>query len=237
MSALDGSVTAPAVANRRWTWALGVGPVLAGLTWFFARSDLIGVLGHDGTWLVVSGPQLSGIGAFLMMFLILGVIPASLTIPLYGRRPSQLGMGIGNWRFGVPLLILGLAVAAFLGYRSAQSPDLAAVYPLGNPTLAPPVFALHVLGYGLYYAAFEFHYRGFLMLGLEDHIGAAQANLLQAGIATLAHLGKPITELAALLPGSLIFGWVTLRTRSIWYSFGIHWMLGVALDYYLLVGR
>ena len=229
--------TTPAAANRRWTWVLGISPVLAGLTWYFARSDLIGVLGHDGKWLIVSGPQLSGLGGFLMMFLILGIIPATLAYPLLGRPPHRLGAGIGNWRFGLPLLVVGLLVAAFLGYRSAQSPGLAEVYPLGDPSVVRHAFLLHTLGYGLFYAAFEYHYRGFLMLGLEEHIGAAQANLLQAGIATLAHLGKAPAELVALLPGSLIFGWITLRTRSIWYSFGIHWMLGVALDYYLLFGR
>jgi membrane protease YdiL (CAAX protease family) len=227
-------VTATRPGGNRWTWALGIGPILAVLTWLLARTDTIGVLGHDGAWLAVSGPRLSNLGAFLVAFVVLGIAPALLTRPVYGVAPHHLGLGVGDWRRGLPLLGVGIVAAALIGYRSAASPDLAAVYPLGSPTLAPGAFTLHVLGYGLYYASFEFEYRGFLLLGLRGHIGATQANLLQAGIATLAHLGKPHVELAAAFPASLIFGWLALRTRSIWYAFGIHWVVGVVLDYFLL---
>jgi membrane protease YdiL (CAAX protease family) len=108
------------------------------------------------------------------------------------------------------------------------------VYPLGAVSLAPAAFAVHAILYLLYYTGFEFHYRGFLLLGLREHLGAAPANLLQAGLATLVHLGKPHVELVAVIPASLLFGWIALRTRSIWYAVAIHWVVGVALDYCLL---
>jgi membrane protease YdiL (CAAX protease family) len=43
--------------------------------------------------------------------------------------------------------------------------------------------------------------------------------------------------LAAAFPASLIFGWIALRTGSIWYALGIHWAVGVALDWFLLSAR
>jgi membrane protease YdiL (CAAX protease family) len=225
--------TAPAAP--RWPWAIGVSAILGALFWFFARADIIGVRGHDGYWLPVSGPAHSGIVAFLSAFVLLGVTPALLARPLLGRAPTALGLGVGDWRRGLPLLALGIVVAGVIGYRSATSPDLAAVYPMGLVTLAPAVFGLHVLGYLAYYAGFEYHYRGFLLLGLEEHLGPGPANLLQAGLATLVHLGKPPVELAAVIPASLLFGWVALRTRSIWYAVVIHGVVGIALDYFILV--
>ena len=38
----------------------------------------------------------------------------------------------------------------------------------------------------------------------------------QTGLAMLVHFGKPGVELAAAFPARLLFGWVTLRTGSIW---------------------
>jgi len=218
----------------RWPWALGASAVLGALFWFFARADVIGVLGHQGTWLPVSGPAHGGITALLLGGAILGIGAALLSQPLLGRRPTDLGLGIGDWRRGLPLLALGIAIAGVIGYASSGSPDLAAVYPMGAVTLAPAAFGAHVIAYLLYYAGFEYHYRGFLLLGLEDRLGAGPASLLQAGLATLVHLGKPPAELAAVIPASLLFGWVALRTRSIWYAVVIHGAVGIALDYFIL---
>jgi membrane protease YdiL (CAAX protease family) len=40
--------------------------------------------------------------------------------------------------------------------------------------------------------------------------------------------------LLAVFPASLIFGYGTLRLRSIWYAVLVHWALGVSLDWFLL---
>jgi membrane protease YdiL (CAAX protease family) len=228
---VDGVTPTP---SPRWPWALGLSAILGALFWFFARPDTIGVLGHGGAWLPVSGPRLGGIGALLLGFALLGLVPALAAKPMLGHGPGDLGLGVGDWRRGLPLLAVGITAALAIGYRSATSPDLAAVYPLGAVSLAPTAFAAHMTAYLVYYAGFEFHYRGFLLLGLREHLGAGAANLLQAGLATLVHLGKPHVELAAVIPASLLFGWVALRTRSIWYAVAIHWVVGVALDYFLL---
>ena len=218
----------------RWVWAMALAPILPTINWYFARSDTVGVLGRGGAWERVSGPELSSLLAFAATFALLGVIPVLLARPIYGSRGRQLGLGAGNVRSGVPLLGLGVAVAIAVAYASRTSPELAAVYPLGSPSLAWRSWIPHVVGYGLYYLGFEYFFRGFVLLGLSPRIGPAVANLLQAGIVTMAHVGKPGIELAAAFPASLIFGWIALRTGSIWYAFGIHWAVGVALDWFML---
>ena len=221
----------------RWVWALAVAPILPTLNWYFARQDTIGALGRGGLWQRVSGPELSGLLAFAATFVLLGVVPALLARPIYGRNSWQLGLGPGNVRTGTPLLGLGVAIAIAVAYASRTSADLAAVYPLGSPSLAWRSWVPHVLGYGLYYLGFEYFFRGFLLLGLSTRLGPRAANVLQAGIVTMAHVGKPGIELAAAFPASLLFGWLALRTGSIWYALGIHWAVGVALDYFLLAGH
>ena len=226
-----------ATPRGRWVWAIALAPILPSLNWFFARSTTIGTLGRQGTWLQVTGPELSGLVAFGATFVLLGLVPALLAGPIYGRRPWQLGLGPGSIRIGAPLLALGIAIAVAVAYGSRTFPELAAVYPLGDPSLAWRSWIPHVVGYGLYYLGFEYYFRGFLLLGLKPRLGPGASNVLQAGIVTMAHLGKPGIELAAAFPASLVFGWLTLRTGSIWYALGIHWAVGVALDWFILAAR
>jgi membrane protease YdiL (CAAX protease family) len=148
----------------------------------------------------------------------------------------RLGLGAGQWRTGLLLALIGVPIAVLVAYGSRGSAALAAVYPLGSPSLAIGSFAPHVLGYLLYYIAYEYFFRGFMLLGLEDRLGPKAANALQAGIVTLAHLGKPPIELLAAYPASLLFGWMTLKTRAVWSAVAVHWAVGVALDYFLLAG-
>jgi membrane protease YdiL (CAAX protease family) len=101
-------------------------------------------------------------------------------------------------------------------------------------TSDPAAFALHAGGYLLYYVGFEYLFRGFLLLGTKDAIGAAAANLLQACLATAFHFGKPGMEMAAAFPASLLFGWATLRTGAIWCALAVHWTVGVSVDYFLV---
>jgi membrane protease YdiL (CAAX protease family) len=225
-----------AAARERWPWALAVGPLLPAIYWYFGRSDTIGARTHDGSWLDVTGPALGGLASFLAAFLLLGVLPALLSRRILGRSPRDLGVGLGNVREGLLWLLAGVPIGIAIGWTSATSPALAAVYPLGAPQLTVASFLPHAIGYTLYYIGFEYHFRGFLLLGLEERIGPWVANVLQAGIVLLVHVGKPSVELAAAFPASILFGWIVLRTRSIWYVVAIHAVVGIALDFFLLRG-
>jgi membrane protease YdiL (CAAX protease family) len=178
--------------------------------------------------------MLGGLTSFLLAFAILGIVPLLLTRWIFDRAPREFGLTLGSVREGLAWLAVGVPIAVVLGWLSADQPGLAAVYPLGTPTLAMGAFTAHAIGYLLYYVGFEYHFRGFLLLGLERYLGGWVANFLQAGIVTLAHLGKPSIELAVAYPASVLFGWIVLRTRSIWYVVAIHWAAGVALDFFLL---
>ena len=173
--------------------------------------------------------------AFWVSFLLLGVIPALVSKPLLGRTPGDLGLGLGDSRVGFTLVAIGLPIAIAAAFVGAGSPAIASEYPLGaGLSRSAAVFLPYVIGYGAYYLAFEYLYRGYLLLGLSSRLGAWQANLLQATLATAAHAGKPPVELISAFPASLAFGWLTLRTGSVWYAFALHWIVGVCLDWLLL---
>jgi uncharacterized protein len=232
------------VTPDRLAWALAAAFVLPLLNWFFGRPDQILVIAAGGSGTSVSGSPLAGHLTFVATFVLLGVLPIALSKPILRKTPLALGLGAGQWREGLAWLAIGLPIALLAGWQGARDPSLAAVYPMGlaRPTgdvagVATAAFALHAGFYLLYYIGFEYHYRGFVLLGLQQRLGSAAANVLQAGIATMAHLGKPPVELFAALPASLLFGLIVLRTRSIWYALAIHFTVGIALDYFLVMGR
>ena len=211
------TVTAPSGVKLGAVLAFAI--VTGTLSWAIARPALMG-----------AGPS------FLVSFTFLGIATALAAPRLVRQRVTALGLTVGNWKTGRWLLLAGMPVALLVGFLSADSPALAAEYPLGPVTRALGSFLPHALGYLVYYVGFEFFFRGFLLLGLQERLGARRANLLQSVLAVIIHAGKPISEVAGAFPGSLVFGWLTLRTGSIWYSVALHWLVGVSLDWYIIGG-
>ncbi len=200
--------------RSRWVWIVAATPALLVVHW----------IGH----------QQPAPLSFTLAFTLLGIIPFALATA-FGLRHSDLGLGWGNARLGVAIVAIGTPLAVIGGYVGAQNPEIRQAYPL-DPTVttAAAVFAIHALLYLLYYVGFDFFFRGFLLFGLLPRFGPRASNLFQAGLATLVHVGKPTAELIAAFPASLLFGYVTLRTGSIWYAVLGHWIVGVAMDWVIL---
>lgn len=225
-------------APARWPWAYAIATILVAMVWYLGRADTLALGRGDAPWLLVTGRALPASRAFAMTFVAFGLAPALLAQTVLGRSAASLGLGAGDLKATLRLLAIGAPLALAAGYVGSRSPVLAAVYPLGGalPADAPP-FAQHAALYLAYYLGFEYLFRGFLLLGTEAAIGPAAANVLQASLATAFHLGKPGLELASVFPASLLFGWATLRTRSIWCALAVHWVVGVSLDWFLVFAR
>ncbi|MBI2071917.1 MAG: CPBP family intramembrane metalloprotease [Gemmatimonadetes bacterium] len=225
-------------ATPRWAWAFGIATVLAALVWYLGRADTLALQRGAAPWFTVTGRALPAATAFTLTFVAFGLAPAMLAHAVLGQPFRALGLGLGDYRFALKALAIGAPVAVAAGWVGARSPAMAAVYPLGGPLgTDPAAFAAHAGLYLLYYLGFEYLFRGFLLLGTKDAVGPAAANLLQACLVTAFHFGKPGMEMAAAFPASLLFGWATLRTGSIWCALAAHWVVGASMDYFLVFGR
>lgn len=224
--------------GQRWAWAFAIATVLVALLWYLGRADALALQRGTAAWFTITGRALPANTAFTLTFIAFGLGPALLAPSVLGRSALSLGLRLGDARETLKLLGIGAPIALLAGYISSRSPAIVAVYPLGGQLAPEPgAFALHAGGYLLYYLGFEYLFRGFLLLGTKDHLGAFPANLLQACLATAFHFGKPGLEMAAVVPASLLFGWTTLRTGSIWCALALHWVVGVSLDWFLVFGR
>ncbi|MEX2536746.1 MAG: CPBP family intramembrane glutamic endopeptidase [Trueperaceae bacterium] len=172
----------------------------------------------------------------LWAVLLLGLVPLLLIRPL-GLRGEELGVSKGDVAAGRQALLFGLAAVIPIAWFAAGNSSFQLTYPwpghwVGGNAIA---FLSWAFTYSLYYLAYEFFYRGFLLRGLEQSLGVTAALWLQTVASTMLHLGKPLLETIAAVPAGLIFGLVALRTRSLLYVVVIHLALGIATDLFVLL--
>ncbi|MCC6461340.1 MAG: CPBP family intramembrane metalloprotease [Saprospiraceae bacterium] len=174
---------------------------------------------------------------FFCFFILTGVLPL-----LYGRWAMRLsledlGLGLGDWKLGLPLVLLLVPlVVAPLIWVAAGMPDIQGEYPMLRRLLVEPqYFWRYEIAYILlYYVAWEFYFRGFLLFGLAREWGPVPAILIQTISSCLIHLGKPESETIGSILVGILFGVVALRTRSVWYVMAIHAAIGVLTDFFVL---
>ncbi len=229
-----------------------VGVVFADLAQLFDRKHArlwflltAAVLLQVGFWYIASpGPALmqfqprtltTGITTVAWSLVFLLALPA-LLLAVVGVDLRHVGLRLGDARFGLSAALGGAVIAVPLMYLGSFDKGLQATYPWAGAWVGRSLgtILLWALIYGLYYVAFEFFYRGFLQRIVADAWGAPQGIWVQTLAATLIHLGKPMTELLAALPASLLFGALALRSRSVLYSTIIHLVIGLSTDLFVL---
>jgi membrane protease YdiL (CAAX protease family) len=201
---------------------------LTGLITIFYHSVLNRRYGDArGTWIY-----------FAAFFTLLEALPV-LLILLVESEPLQvlidLGVTVGNYRFGLVLVLVFLPIALLIGHIVSRTEEMVAWYPFSKEVCArASSFALYEVGYLLlYYTAWEFLYRGLLFFPLLRGIGFIPAMVLTTTISTMHHIGHPKSEIWGALVGGVVFASIALLTRSILYTILIHAMFGIVNDTFI----
>src|SRR6185295_9756934 len=169
---------------------------------------------------------------YLAAFALLFAVPAAVWL-LFLRRPlSDIGVCVGDARFGLRFLAVAVPFALLpLVWMGARMPDVRAEYPLARDALGAPVWLAWLeAAYLLYYVGWEFMFRGWLLLGLRARVGDVAAVGVSTLVSTAIHLGKPQGEVWGALLVGVLFGWLTIRTRSILWPFVLHATIGILTD-------
>lgn len=170
---------------------------------------------------------------FLSALILLGVLPAVLARTVLGRSLAFQGVRLGDWRFGLVAVAVGVVVLTPLLYFVSMDPELQKEYPLTRLAgCSTDLFVLWELSYLIYYVAWEYFFRGFTLFLLEERWGMGAALLYQIVPSTLLHIGKPEAETFAAIVGGLLFGALALRTRSMLYPLLLHWYVGACTDFF-----
>lgn len=168
---------------------------------------------------------------YLAFFLLMFCIPAVL-IKLVWKQPlSEYGLQLGDWHAGLRLTALILPLMILGAYTGALDPGMQTEYPLAKSMMQSlPLFFLVELFYLVYYFAWEFFFRGFMLSGMQRAYGPMMAILIQTVPSAIVHIGKPFAECFSAILAGLVFGFVAWRTRSIFFSMLLHAIVGFGTD-------
>ena len=165
-------------------------------------------------WLPAGG--VAGLEPIVLQRLVLFLVaPLAIIVALFRDEPRRYALTLGDWRWGIGLLVAGLAVMtpiilALSGLESFRG------YYGGEPMPLRQEVANHLVEL----IPAEFLMRGFLMFALWRRIGPLALVVAQVPF-VLTHIGKPDVELWSTFIGGSIFAWLDWRTGSvIWSALG-----------------
>ncbi len=181
----------------------------------------------------------------LLTFCWLGLMALLSSAGVSARTFADDGGGLGRWRFWLPwvavfLVVMVVIVAGFAG----RQPRFQDCYPLFRTEwrdYSPRLhgwrfFALYEVTYLLYFVAWEYFFRGWMLFRLERDYGA-RAILIQTVPFVLMHIGKPPLEFHSSLIAGVVLGWLAWRSRSFWPCVILHSGVAFTMDLTALLSR
>ncbi len=188
-------------------------------------------------WFVLAdNPELTAaLYVFFASFMLFGVVPLLIIRLIFKEPVSSYGLQVGDSIFGWKAVALLGPLFVLSAYPSSFMPDFLAEYPLYPGAGATTgTFVFHAFSYLFFYIGWEIYFRGFMQFGLRSSFGDWNTILIQVMASCLVHIGKPAAETYSSILGGLVWGILAFRSRSIVYGLVIHWLLGVALDLFIV---
>lgn len=185
-----------------------------------------------------TGSGYSVVYMFFMAFILMGLIPLGIITMVFHESPKNYGLQLGDWKKGLPAsILLFLFIAAILLIPSSGMEEMKSFYPLDREATrsATAFIRLELLRGLFFYTAWEFFFRGFMLFGLRKYLGDWVAICIQTVPSCLWHIGMPAGEIFASIIGGILFGVLALRTRSIWWAFLLHFLIGTGLDFFISI--
>jgi len=199
--------------------------------------------GYPGTFSLksdfgITKDQAISITQFAIFFVLTFVIPVLYVKLAMKKNLSAFGFSLGDTKLGLKFLLLIPFVILPAIYFASKMPDVRSEYPLAKSLLEDQTHLLiYEIAYVLlYYIAWEFFFRGFILFGLKDKFGAINAILIQTISSCLVHIDKPEGEIVGSIIVGLLFGIIALRTKSVWYVILLHAAIGLLTDLFIIYG-
>jgi membrane protease YdiL (CAAX protease family) len=203
-----------------------------------------GLLFMNGGWSAFrSSNPMSFMEYYLVNDIGLFLIPV-IVITLSGRQLSDYALQMCSRRHMYVALAIGLLFFPVV-LITAKSPDFQTYYLQAmRQSGAITDFPLEVSVFGLlrhqvilitYMFAWEWFFRGFLLMSVKRISGSVVAVLLQAVLFTIMHFGKPTIEVVSSFFGAVLLGIWALRARSMMPCFLVHALLTTLNDVAVLI--
>ncbi len=175
-----------------------------------------------------------GICSFILLF----VIPALTVKYVLKEKITDYGVKFADAKFGLLVLIIAYPIILVTMIPVGQNPLYRALNPMyPDAGKSVPVFIMYAFVYLLYYIGWEFFFRGFMLFGLREKFGDFFAVMIQTVPSVIAHIGRPESEMFSSIIAGIAFGYLVLKSRSLWYVIILHWFIGLGCDLICIMAR
>jgi membrane protease YdiL (CAAX protease family) len=157
-----------------------------------------------------------------------GLGPLAISVLALRRSPKDFGFAMpsGPWKKDLALV---LAITIPLMIWVASMPTFQAYYSVHYNSFAEAFWGLAGQT-AIYYFFEEFLFHGFMFFGLLRKVGKGWATVWVSLVFTVLHIGKPGWEL--LLAGiySIIFCWLSMRSKSFFSAAIVHFVMSLVVN-------
>jgi len=158
------------------------------------------------------------------------VVPAVALRAFFADDLTEMGLGLGEWRFATVVAALYLPVVAVGTWVLSDGAAFQEQYPHYSPaTRHWDVFLLYEALFLFYWIGWEYLWRGFVLFGTAPTFGV-HAILVQALPFAALHVTKPWPEALLSIVGGIALGALVWRCRSFWIAVPIHAAQMMLLD-------
>lgn len=174
-----------------------------------------------------------------VLFFGIGILYSKFVIK---NKFSEMGLGKGGWKFGLVVCAIATIIVPLCALSTLLDGEMVSTYPLVDFSVFSEWYFIlgYFVSYLLYYIGWEFLFRSIGLFSSEKQFGVLGAILMTTMISALVHssiadFGKPMIETLSAIPAGLIFGYITIKTKSIWYSLYIHCLIGFLTDFFITI--
>lgn len=202
------------------------------LYWFVAHSDRLKawVDARNGEGYF---DQYGAIYQKLIGVLYLGCIPMTITFLLLPGTPEQYGVGDANWTVSLYWILLFGGAISFIPWYSARQEEMYNFYPqVRVRDWNRRLIVINALVWVLYMFAYEFLFRGFLLMGVAAAFGWWPAIIVTAALSATTHIPKGAKETFGTIPLSFVLSLIVIQTGAIWACVATHAILAISNDYW-----
>ncbi len=158
------------------------------------------------------------------------ILPAASLLLFFGRKPREIGLGLGDWKLALLVALLYLPLVAVGTWVLSADPAFLAKYPHCRMAVRHwGIFAVCELWFVLYWLGWEYLWRGFVLFGTAHRFGH-YAIIIQMVPFALLHLYKPLPEALLSVVGGVALGILVWRCRSFWIAVPIHALQMLFMD-------
>lgn len=173
-------------------------------------------------------------GWFGLNFVLLLLVPLALIVFVFKQPLRDYGFTLGDTKvWGRDLLIL-LAIMLPIAAFASRLPQFHGYYPRFRPMLEDHWLVIpSSLGWLVYFAGWEFVFRGFMLFGLKKRCGVL-AIFIQMVPFAMAHFPKLEPEALASIVAGLALGVMAWRSKSFVGPWLLHWLIATSMDWFVI---